>query len=128
MFLGAFRSTLHRFGLRKLCASIDFETSGHIIAGTVRSPRSGKGTVARNWLGWGELQIPEDTVKYPIEEAIRQLEAELSLLKAWLPNRGSAHSLGKSSGVGRALSRKLQPGLTGTSPSQASPAKPKADV
>ena len=88
----------------------------------------GDGTARSELAREGNWRFGEDTVRQPIEEAIRQLEAELSLLKTWLPNRGSAHSLGKSGGVAKTLSRKQQPPVAGQGPSKTSLTKPKAEV
>lgn len=44
-----------------------------------------------------KLWSGEDTVSQLIEEAIRQLEAELSLLKTWLPDRGNEPRAASSS-------------------------------
>jgi hypothetical protein len=63
-------------------------------------------------------------VKQPIEEAIRQLETELSLLKTRLPNRETkstgAYPPAKPGGIARAS--KLRSSLA--SPSQKPPVKP----
>jgi hypothetical protein len=66
-------------------------------------------------------------VRQPIDEAIRQLEVELSLLKNRLPNRGSensgSHARGQSRGIARTVLSNLQPGLIATSPSPTRPTK-----